>query len=102
MRYSKFAGNNSRKLGEWTIVCDYCGHPGYASEMIQQDFSTGKGGLIVHKFEADGVHWGMFPVVPRPEIVPQPQRGAFANGATNDPDAIDLSTTNPASITSTL
>ncbi len=49
------------KPGNWVAFCDICGQKCFAHEMIKLDINTGRGGLIVCKYDADVIDYGLIP-----------------------------------------
>ena len=69
-------GRRMSKAWVYLIRCDFCGMPGYNSEMIVQDNITGRGGLVVHKLGcSDAPDYSLMPFKVRKESVPKLTRG---------------------------
>ena len=51
----------SRRLGDWYVFCDICGRRCFASETTKLSTHTGRGNLIVCKFDADKIDPGLVP-----------------------------------------
>jgi hypothetical protein len=49
------------RLGDWIAFCDICGRKCYASETTKLASNTGKGGLVVCKYDVDKIDYGLVP-----------------------------------------
>lgn len=47
--------------GDWYVFCDICGQKCYASEATKLGTDTGRGGLIVCKYDVDSTDYGLVP-----------------------------------------
>ena len=97
--HNQFRKQNSLRKGDAVIVCDFCGAPGYASEMVIRDQNTGKGGTIIHKEHTNVIDYMLFPIeIPEARYCPL-AKGKQANIANPDPVVpIDYTTTDPMSL----
>jgi len=81
----------SGKLGRY-VFCDICGQAVYADQATKLKAETGRGGLIVCRFDIDVIDHGLIPYVPTTE---QPVKWARINhtNTTNGTAVLDYETT---------
>ncbi len=59
------------KEGDWLVYCDICGQRCWASESSKLDQYTGRGGLIVCKYDVDKIDYGLVPyIIPLEKNIP--------------------------------
>ena len=87
MSNTYFSGRRERY-----IYCDLCGQAVYISEAKKLEPETGRGGLIVCRYDADKIDFGLIPYVPTTE---RPVRETRINhqNVTNGSAVLDYETT---------